>query len=70
MVVGEAMSSLVDPEDKRMNFNMEELESDDSKWYKSLVTIHDSIGTLSSLEVEECGKNSSEETFIAKGAAS
>lgn len=50
MIVGEALSSLIDKEDQRMTFDMEELESNDSKWYKSLVTVHDSVGPLEPLK--------------------
>jgi telomere length regulation protein len=44
MVVGEALSSLVDQPDKRMKFKLEELESAESKWYQSLTSVHDSVG--------------------------
>jgi telomere length regulation protein len=46
MVIGEALSSLVDTEDKKMDFKVEEMSTPEAKWYKSLVEVSDSIGTL------------------------
>ncbi|KAI9736903.1 MAG: telomere binding protein [Claussenomyces sp. TS43310] len=51
MIVGEVLSSLVDKPDKKMDFKIEELTTDDAKWYKSLVQIQDSVGSLSPLEI-------------------
>lgn len=50
MVVGEALSSLVDKEDKKMDFKMEEMSTPEAKWYKSLVTVSDSVGSLNPLK--------------------
>ncbi|KAI6716881.1 telomere length regulation protein [Diplocarpon mali] len=50
MAVGEALSSLVDKGDKRMDFKVEEMGSDEAKWFKSLVNVSDSIGTLEPLK--------------------
>ena len=45
MVVGEVISRLVDTaEAKPMNFAMEELQTAEAKWYKSLVDVQDTIG--------------------------
>ncbi|KAK0632304.1 telomere length regulation protein-domain-containing protein [Immersiella caudata] len=49
MVVGEALSGLVDKDDKRLNFKMEETEQDEGKWYKELVRISDQVGTVEPL---------------------
>ncbi|KAK4447560.1 DNA replication checkpoint protein tel2 [Podospora aff. communis PSN243] len=49
MVVGEALSGLVDKDDKRLNFKMEETEQDEGKWYKELVQISDQVGAVEPL---------------------
>lgn len=46
MCIGEALSSLVDKGDKRMDFKVEEMNTDEAKWYKSLVTVSDNIGSF------------------------
>lgn len=46
MVVGEALSSLVDKEDKKMVFKVDEMKSSDAKWYTSLVAVSDSPGSV------------------------
>lgn len=45
MVIGEGLSSLVDKGDKRLDFQVEEMEVPDGKWYKSLVEIQDTLGS-------------------------
>jgi telomere length regulation protein len=50
MVVGEALSALGEKPDKQMKFKMEELESSEAKWFKSLTTIRDTIGSLELLK--------------------
>lgn len=46
MVVGTAVSSLVDKEGSRMNFGTDEMESDEASWYLNLVKVEDRAGTL------------------------
>jgi len=46
MVVGTAISTLVDKEGSRMNFGTDELATSEALWYISLVNVHDSIGTV------------------------
>lgn len=50
MVVGTAVSELVDPEDKRMKFSMSEIDDDDGHWYRSLCKHNDVIGSLEDLK--------------------
>ena len=52
MLVGTAVSELVDPEGKRMKFSMEELDSVDGKWYRSLTTIEDKVGIIEDLKID------------------
>ncbi|KAK4128953.1 putative DNA binding protein [Parathielavia appendiculata] len=49
MVVGEALSGLVDKGDKRLSFKMEETDQDEGKWYKGLTEVSDEIGPLQPL---------------------
>jgi telomere length regulation protein len=49
MVVGEALSSLVDEQDKRMDFKSEETSTPEAKWYKSLVVVSDTVGSADAL---------------------
>ncbi|RYP41667.1 hypothetical protein DL767_000872 [Monosporascus sp. MG133] len=49
MVVGESLSGLVHGADKKLNFNMEEMDTDDANWYKSLVRVSDKVGPLDPL---------------------
>ncbi|KAL1840170.1 hypothetical protein VTJ49DRAFT_744 [Mycothermus thermophilus] len=49
ILVGEALSGLVDKEDKRLNFKMEETGQPEGRWYKGLVEVSDSVGPLDAL---------------------
>lgn len=44
MVVGEALSNLVDVGKRKLDFHMNEMNTEEAKWYKSLVSIQDKIG--------------------------
>ncbi|KJX94259.1 telomere length regulation protein [Zymoseptoria brevis] len=46
MVVGTAISSLVDKEGSRMNFGTNELKTNEGGWYLELVKINDSVGQI------------------------
>jgi telomere length regulation protein len=46
VVVGEALSTLVDKSDKRLDFHMEETNQDEGRWYKELVNVADQPGGL------------------------
>ena len=50
MVVGTAISELVDPKDKRMNFKIEEMNDADGLWYRALPAINDNIGSIEDLK--------------------
>ncbi|KAI9714983.1 MAG: telomere binding protein [Chrysothrix sp. TS-e1954] len=49
MVVGTAVSMLVDGPDTRMTFEFEKEDQDEVRWYQSLITINDRRGTLKDL---------------------
>lgn len=49
MVVGEAISGLVDKGDKKLDFHVEETGQAEGKWYKELVNISDQIGNMDPL---------------------
>ena len=52
MLVGTVVSELVDTEGKRLKFPMEELDSEDGKWYRSLTTIEDKVGIIEDLKID------------------
>ncbi|RFU36062.1 hypothetical protein B7463_g276, partial [Scytalidium lignicola] len=52
MIVGEALSSLVDKGDKLLDFKMEEMDTAEARWYKGLVTVSDKVGSINGLKVE------------------
>lgn len=46
MVMGTALSSMVDKEGSKLNFGVDEMQSQDAKWYTGLININDELGTL------------------------
>lgn len=52
LVVGEAVSALVDKGEKKLDFHTEETNLDEGKWYKSLVETCDDIGQIDQLRLE------------------
>lgn len=53
MIVGEALSQLVEKSDKKLDFKMEETKTEDALWYKSLVDVSDAIGPIGPLRTSE-----------------
>jgi telomere length regulation protein len=51
MAVGEALSSLVDKGDKRMDFKVDEMSTAEAQWFKSLVNVSDTLGSLEPLKL-------------------
>lgn len=49
MVVGTAISKLIDKPENQMNFGTEELETDEAKAYLGLVHVNDTVGTIQDL---------------------
>ncbi|KAL1884498.1 telomere binding protein [Paecilomyces lecythidis] len=49
MLVGMAISQLVEPPGKRMRFDLEEMESEEAQWYLNLVNVRDTVGSLQTL---------------------
>ena len=56
MVVGESLSSLVDKGDKKMDFKVQDMNSSEAYWYKSLVTVCDTIGSIEPLKSGAVGR--------------
>lgn len=56
MIVGEALSALIDKEDKRMDFKMDETKTPEAMWYKGLLLSADTIGPLDSLKSQPPAK--------------
>lgn len=46
MVVGESLSALIDSKDKKLNFHMEEMDTDEAQSYKSLTRVADPVGPV------------------------
>ena len=74
MVLGNAVSELVDAKDKRMVFSTEELSSPDGHWYKNLTKVNDAIGLIKDLKPVQAsstkflGKRPKPETSNIKSA--
>ncbi|KAL4902949.1 hypothetical protein BDW74DRAFT_180246 [Aspergillus multicolor] len=51
MIVGTAISQLIEEPGKAMKFDLEEMESDEATWYLKLVKTDDKVGSLESLKV-------------------
>ncbi|KAL4868684.1 hypothetical protein BDV12DRAFT_95040 [Aspergillus spectabilis] len=50
MLIGTAISQLIEQPGKAMKFNLEEMESSEASWYLNLITADDRIGTIESLK--------------------
>lgn len=46
LAVGEALSSLIDGSDEKLDFKMEEMETNEAKFYKDLVKVTDQVGPI------------------------
>jgi len=51
MVTGVAISDLVDSHDKKMKFDIDEMDSPDAQWYRGLTKIRDNIGFVGDLRM-------------------
>ena len=49
MLVGTAISELHDTEGNQMKFSVQEVDTADGKWYRSLVRLDDKIGSIEDL---------------------
>ena len=52
LVIAESLSALVDPESKRLKFDMEETQSEESKSLSQLCKIQDSVGSIEPLRAK------------------
>lgn len=50
MIVGTAISELVDPIDKRMQFSVADIDSAEGQWYRSLTRVEDQMGLIGNLK--------------------
>lgn len=50
MIVGETLSEMTDKDGKPMKFGVEETETDEAKWWKSIRHVEDTVGTVEGLE--------------------
>ena len=47
--VGTAVSELLDLDGQRLNFNVDEVDTNEGRWYKSLTRLNDPLGSISDL---------------------
>lgn len=50
MIVGETLSEMTDNDGKPMKFGVEETETEEAKWWKSIRHVEDTVGTVEGLE--------------------
>ena len=50
MIVGTAISELVDSKDRQMNFSAEGIMSAEGQWYRSLTNLTDAVGSIEDLK--------------------
>ncbi|KAK5990499.1 DNA replication checkpoint tel2-like protein [Cladobotryum mycophilum] len=60
MIVGESLSALIDKNAQKLDFHMEEMDTEEAQWLKSLTTISDGIGPVDSLLKEDSQKPASQ----------
>lgn len=53
MIVGTAISQLIEPPGKAMRFDLEEMESDEARWYLGLVKTEDSFGSVDAIKSQK-----------------
>ncbi|KAI1652912.1 telomere length regulation protein-domain-containing protein [Daldinia decipiens] len=66
MVVGEALSGLVHGKETKLDFKMDEMDTEEAKWYKSLVQLSDKPGPLDPLKEMDILPKSSNVPKITK----
>ncbi|POR30874.1 DNA replication checkpoint protein tel2 [Tolypocladium paradoxum] len=49
MAVGESLSALIDNKSKKLDFHMEEMETDEAEWFKGLSSVSDPVGPFDSI---------------------
>ncbi|KAK4698101.1 telomere length regulation protein, partial [Lecanoromycetidae sp. Uapishka_2] len=59
MIVGNAISELVDPADKKMKFSFDEMNHLDRQWYSRLTRVNDIVGCISDLKSPHISSNES-----------
>ncbi|KAL0938706.1 telomere length regulation protein [Colletotrichum truncatum] len=64
LAVGETLSSLIDGNEKRLDFKMEEMGSDEARFYKDLVRVTDQVGPIDSLITNTVVENEKNEAPI------
>ncbi|KAI2824780.1 hypothetical protein CBS133816_8756 [Aspergillus niger] len=50
MLIGTTISQLIEQQGKGMRFDLEEMESDEAHWYLDLAKLHDTVGSIESME--------------------
>lgn len=71
MIVGTAVSQLIDAQDKRMNFGAADLKGPDGLWYNGLTAVNDVVGSIGDLKISPivAQKATKKATMLATSAA-
>lgn len=70
IVVGMAISELVDKPENRMKFELDNAEASEAKWFQGLTHVEDELGNLRDLEQAVRGQNKDNEAKIIHELAS
>jgi telomere length regulation protein len=57
MVVGTAISQLIEQPGKGMKFNLDEMESSEATWYLGLIQTEDNVGSMYSIKADKATMN-------------
>lgn len=49
MIIGMGISQLIEPPGKAMKFDLEEVETEEARWYLGLTNVEDKVGSLETL---------------------
>ena len=60
MIIGTAISELVEEPGKAMKFDLEEMDSDEAQWYLGLIKTQDTVGSLESIRSPQTSTSKSQ----------
>lgn len=69
LIVGTAISQLIEQPGKAMKFDLEEMKDEEAKWYMDLVKTQDALGSLDSIRLQKDSIQNSAKSSSSKPAA-
>ena len=69
LIVGTAISELVEQPGKAMKFDLEEMESEEAAWYMNLIKTKDTLGSLDSIRLQKDSIQKSAKSSSSKPTA-